>query len=234
MKSDTDSLPKGTRGRRAPATRRPRPESKKREREILDAAAEIFHRQGYADTSVQDVADAVGILKGSLYYYIDSKEDLLFRVLVEVHEDARGIVDEVSLLDSPPVEKLYEYIRRHIDYNARNLAKIAVYYHDSQLLTSDRRHVIVQQRAIYEEFVIGLIRGGQQRGEIDKSVDPTLAANAVFGAVNWIYTWYRPGGRVKPEYLGQLYAELIVNGLTGARMPSLPPRRRRRRSTTSS
>jgi AcrR family transcriptional regulator len=120
-----------------------RPSSKKREREILDAAAEIFHRQGYADTSVQDVADAVGILKGSLYYYIDSKEDLLFRVLVEVHEDSRGIVEEVGAMDAPPLERLYAYIRRHIEYNTRHLSKIAVYYHDFGLLSEDRRKVIV-------------------------------------------------------------------------------------------
>jgi len=228
MKSDANTQAGGS----SVVERRPaRAKSKKREREIVDAAAEIFHRQGYADTSVQDVADAVGILKGSLYYYIDSKEDLLFRMLVEVHEDAKGIIEEVEALDAPPLGKLHEYVRRHIEYNTRNLSKIAVYYHDFGLLTADRRKVIVKQRAMYQDFVIGLIAAAQERGEVDANLDPRLVANAVFGTVNWIYTWYRPGRSATPEQLGELYGELIVNGITGARMPDAPPAKKRRRAS---
>ena len=97
------------------------PPPKKREREIVDAAAEIFHRNGYADTSVQDVADAVGILKGSLYYYIDSKEDLLYRVLLEVHEDAGDILASiVAMTGATPLERIAAYVRSHVEYNVRN------------------------------------------------------------------------------------------------------------------
>jgi AcrR family transcriptional regulator len=207
--------------------------SKKREREILDTAAEIFHRQGYADTSVQDVADAVGILKGSLYYYIDSKEDLLFRMLLEVHDDARGIVANVRAMDLPPLERLRIYIRGHIEYNARNLSKIAVYYHDFGMLSPERRKVIGKQRALYEDLVMDLITEAQERGEVDKSLDVRLVSNAVFGIVNWIYTWYRPRGKVSPEHLGQLYAEMIVNGITGAKVPAVPAPSARRRGRRS-
>src|SRR4051812_48849038 len=65
-----------------------------REQEILDAAVDIFHANGYSATSVDDVAAAVGILKGSLYYYMDSKEDLLRRIVEEVHEDVEEIMTE--------------------------------------------------------------------------------------------------------------------------------------------
>jgi AcrR family transcriptional regulator len=85
--SVADQPKNGRTPRRSDATR-----AKLRRREIIEAAAEIFHRKGYSETSVQDIAEAVGILKGSLYYYIDSKEDLLFQMLLEVHEGAKGIV----------------------------------------------------------------------------------------------------------------------------------------------
>jgi TetR/AcrR family transcriptional regulator, cholesterol catabolism regulator len=191
--------------------------SKKREREIIDAAAEIFRKRGYAETSVQDVADAVGILKGSLYYYIDSKEDLLYQVLSEVHDDARVIVDEVSQMDAPPLERLHLYIRRHIAYNAHNLTKIAVFYHDFNLLSKERRKEIVEHRAVYEHFVEELVEEAQRRGDVDKSIDVKIAAFYILGAVNWVYTWYDPRGRMNPEELGELYAELSINGLTGGR-----------------
>ncbi len=193
------------------------PASKKREREIIDAAAEIFCRQGYADTSVQDVADAVGILKGSLYYYIKSKEDLLFRVLEEVHEDAHGIVDEVDAMEElPPLGRLYAYLQRHVQYNTRNLTKIAVYYHDFGLLSPERREIITKQRTHYERFVVGLIEEAQAAGDVAPGLDSKVVAYSILGMVNWVYTWYRPRGKTSPEELGTLVAEMIVNGLRGA------------------
>jgi AcrR family transcriptional regulator len=220
---------------RAPAAQRrsERAGLKKRQREIIDTAAEIFYRKGYSETSVQDVADAVGILKGSLYYYIDSKEDLLYQMLLEVHEDAKSVVTETAALDIPPLDRLRVYIQRHVEYNARNLAKIAVYYHDFGLLTPERRKAIVGQRGFYENFVKSLIDEAQQRGEVEKTVDATLISNAVLGVANWMYTWYKPDGSASPEYLGKLYAEVMVEGVTGNNMPKPPdgsPPKRSRRS----
>jgi TetR/AcrR family transcriptional regulator, cholesterol catabolism regulator len=190
------------------------PPPKKREREIIDAAAEIFHRNGYADTSVQDVADAVGILKGSLYYYIDSKEDLLYRVLLEVHEDAEGILESIeAMTDASPLERIRAYVRRHVDYNARNLTKIAVYYHDFRLLSPERRADIRKHRRLYEEFLESLIREAQDAGEARRDADPRVLANCMFGSMNWTYTWYRPGGKVSVPELAEMVANFTINGL---------------------
>jgi TetR/AcrR family transcriptional regulator, cholesterol catabolism regulator len=202
---------------------RSRAGGQRREREILEAAVRIFHERGYANTSVQDIADAVGILKGSLYYYIDSKEDLLFRVLSDVHEDARGIVDQIQALDGPPLEKLREYVRSHIEYSASNLTQIAVYYHDFGLLSPKRRSKIVRQRHLYEGFLVGLIQDAQARGEMDKKLTPSLVVNGIFGAINWIYTWYKPGGSVDPQQLGELYGEIVLKGVAGATLGGPKP-----------
>jgi AcrR family transcriptional regulator len=205
--------------------------SKKREREIIDAAAEIFHRQGYADTSVQDVADAVGILKGSLYYYIKSKEDLLFRVLEEVHEDAHGIIEEVAAMeDTPPLDRLAAYFRKHVEYNTHNLTKVAVNYHDFGLLSGDRREKIIKERQIYERFVVGLIKEAQEAGDVSPDVDARLAAYSALGMANWVYTWYKPSGKTSPEELAQLISEMIVGGLRAAGNGTASNAKRRKRS----
>src|SRR5829696_10388529 len=84
--------------------------AKKRDREVLEAAARVFYERGYSDASVQDVADELGILKGSLYHYIDTKEDLLFRLLQETHDEIYKILEEVSAMeDLPPLERLEIY-----------------------------------------------------------------------------------------------------------------------------
>lgn len=187
---------------------------KRREKEIIAVAAEIFRKNGYADTSVQDVADAVGILKGSLYYYIDSKEDLLYRVLLEVHEDAHGWLEEISeMKDASPLEKISAYVRRHVEYNVRNMNKVAVYYHDFALLSPDRRANIRKERRTYEDFLEQLIKEAQRVGEVDPESDPRVLAYCLFGTMNWTYTWYRPSGRVSVPKLCDMLAGFAVQGL---------------------
>jgi AcrR family transcriptional regulator len=187
---------------------------KKREQEIIDAAADIFHRQGYSDTSVQNVADAVGILKGSLYYYIDSKDDLLYRVLLEVHDAAHTILEEVAAMDElSPLEKLDAYVRRHVEYNTRNLTKIAVYYHDYKLLAPERRAEIRRQRKMYEDFVLELVTEAQQQGDVAADLDPAVLSYCLFGTLNSVYTWYRPGGKVSAAQLADTLARFVLAGV---------------------
>jgi TetR/AcrR family transcriptional regulator, cholesterol catabolism regulator len=195
---------------------------KKREREIIDAAAQIFHKNGYADTSVQDVAEAVGILKGSLYYYIDSKEDLLYRVLLEVHEEAEGILESLEeMKDASPLERIAAYVKRHVEYNVRNVTKVAVYYHDFDLLSPLRRADIRRHRRRYELFLENLIREAQEAGEVSADADPRVLSYCMFGTMNWTYTWYRPNGRVSVAELCDMIADYAVNGLRG-HGPSAP------------
>jgi AcrR family transcriptional regulator len=208
----TEAATPGTRRRNGRDGRGASP--KKREQEIIDAAADIFHRQGYSDTSVQNVADAVGILKGSLYYYIDSKDDLLYRVLLEVHDAAHTILEEVAAMDElSPLEKLDAYVRRHVEYNTRNLTKIAVYYHDYKLLAPERRAEIRRQRKMYEDFVQGLVSEAQRQGEVAPDLDPAVLSNCLFGALNSVYTWYRPGGKVTTAQLADTLARFVLAGI---------------------
>jgi TetR/AcrR family transcriptional regulator, cholesterol catabolism regulator len=186
---------------------------KRRDRQILEAAAHIFHERGYADTSVQDVANAVGLLKGSLYYYIESKEDLLFRVLQDVHAQAKQILDVVPEMDVPPLERLAAYVRGHVEFNLRNIEKVAVYYHDFEQLSPERREEIVTTRKRYEEFVIELIEEAQKAGDVDPDLDAHVATYSVLGMLNWVYTWYRPGGKVSISDFADLVAEIVVGGL---------------------
>lgn len=211
-KPKTNVTPAGRRRDSAADSRGSSP--KKREQEIIDAAAEIFHRQGYSDTSVQNIADAVGILKGSLYYYIDSKDDLLYRVLLEVHNAAHTILDEVSAMEElSPLQKLDAYVRRHVEYNTRNLTKISVYYHDYKLLTPERRAEIRRQRKLHEVFVERLISEAQVRGEVAEDLDPSVLAYCLFGALNSVYTWYRPGGKISAAQLADTLARFGLAGI---------------------
>lgn len=198
----------------APRTAATRPAAtRRRDQEVLDAAAKVFYERGYSAASVQDVADELGILKGSVYHYIDTKEDLLFRLLDQVHEEVDAILAEVQALpDLTPLERLAEYVRREVDNNLRNLARISIYYHEMDRLGDERRRQILARRAVHTRFVVDVIREAQKAGEADASVDPRIAANCVFATIIWTYRWYRPG-RWKRDAVADQCAAFAVRGL---------------------
>jgi AcrR family transcriptional regulator len=198
------------RGSRGPA---------RRDEEVLAAATKVFHNRGYADASVQDIADELGILKGSLYHYIDTKEDLLYRVLERSHLEVQAILDEVVALsdDTPPLERLRAYIVRQVEYTARHLAPMAVYYHDVDQLSPARRKELLSKRRVHDKFVAGMIEEAKRRGEVDRSVDANLVTKFVFGAMIWAYRWYKPRGTLKAAEVAESCADFVLHGLTGKR-----------------
>jgi AcrR family transcriptional regulator len=202
-------------GRGGTAAPAPSKAPKKRDREVLDAAARVFYERGYSDASVQDVADELGILKGSLYHYIDTKEDLLFRLLQETHDQIYEILEEVAALEGlNPLERLEIYIRKQVEYNIDNLLRVSVYYHDLERLTEARRKAIVGRRREHEDWVVGLIKEAQTSGLADPGLDPKIAARCIFATIIWTYRWFRKG-RDAREKVASTCAAFALRGVVG-------------------
>lgn len=193
----------------------PRSGRRNRDGEIIDAAIEVFSRKGYAAASVQDVADAVGLLKGSLYHYISSKEELLFRIFDESHRQGAAIIEEVSALDLSPLERLHRYFERYVLWYLDNIERVGLYFKEWRYLEGERRQTVVNQGRLYARFVRELIEEAQAAGEVDGDVDPKLAAFFIMGAVNAVPDWYHRDGRESPAKLARRYADMSVQVLTG-------------------
>jgi AcrR family transcriptional regulator len=191
--------------------------TKRRDSEVLDAAAKVFYSRGYAAASVQDIADELNILKGSLYHYIEKKEDLLFWLLKESHDDVESILAEIGASDLPPLEKLREYTRRQVEYTSRNLERMAIYYREATQLSADRHREIASKRRDHERFVAGLIAEAQATGEAKDGGDPALIANFVFGSMIWVYRWYKPGRDLPPAEVAAACADFVLDGVIGSR-----------------
>jgi TetR/AcrR family transcriptional regulator, cholesterol catabolism regulator len=187
----------------------------RRDQEVLSAAARVFHARGYADASVQHVADELGILKGSLYHYISSKEELLYRLLDGTHEDVSRILDEVTAEEGlAPLDRLRLYVRRQVAYNLENLERVAVYHHDLERLGDERREDIVFRRRAHEDFVTRLITDAQRDGEVDAGEDARVLTRLVFGTMILTYSWFR-AGRDDPAEVADSCAEFAIRGVTG-------------------
>lgn len=186
---------------------------RKRRGEVLDAAARAFHAKGYEATSIQDIADEVGILKGSLYYYISSKEDVLFEVLQEVHVAALATVKDAVAIDGDPLERIRAFVDALARFTAENTVRMGILLHEFRSLGDERRHEIARERDQYDRILRRLIADGKEQGLIRPEIDPKLTALAVMGMINSIYQWFRPAGPQRPGRVGEVYADLVVASL---------------------
>jgi AcrR family transcriptional regulator len=174
---------------------------------------------------MQDIAEAVGLYKGSLYHYIVSKEDLLVkafeRALAELLVEVERVAADSSLSAS---DQLRRIVQQHVMSVAGNLDALTVYLYDFRALAGESLTTVVAQRERYRQLVTEVITRGVERGEFT-TADPTIATLGLLGMCNWVAQWYRPGGRLRPSDIGELFAELILHGL-GVTASSQAPARR--------
>jgi TetR/AcrR family transcriptional regulator, cholesterol catabolism regulator len=181
--------------------------------ELRRAAARIFYEKGYDATSIHDIAEAVGMLKGSVYYYIDAKEDLLFDVINEAHERGLALLETWESLDVDALTRLRLAIEGHVRNNLEHHVDVGVFFHDFRSLSPGRRADIIKNRDLYDDYLRQTIVAGQAEGSIDPDVDPKLATMAILGVMNWVYQWYRADGPDSPERIATQFSDLLISGL---------------------
>ena len=214
-------------GRQSGARSRPMTSrGRQREKEILDAAAEVFARKGYSAANVEDVASLVGMLKGSLYYYVDSKEDLLYRLTKVIHQDALDTLATTTAVGGTAEDRMRALVRLHFEKLAGNIAYTRVFYHEFRHLTGERYVEIVSLRETYERYVVDLIAEGQAAGEFCSRRDAHVLMLAVLTLLNSVQQWYRPDGASDMDHLTDEYAAFVVGGLRCLRARSCTCRHR--------
>lgn len=190
----------------------PRKPRDARWKEILEAAAAIFHEKGYDATTLQDIADRVGILKGSIYYYIKTKPDLLESLLVQVHEEGLAMVLESAAVPGHALDRLASVIRSYVTFIIDNRVKSAVYIHEVQRLPPAHRNRILRDHQLRAE-VQALVERGQQEGLIRPTIDPRLTTQALLSGLNSIYQWYHPEKGRPKEVLIDHMVEVTLHGI---------------------
>jgi AcrR family transcriptional regulator len=187
----------------------------RRQREIQEVAARVFYEKGYEGASTQDIAKAAGVGgKGGLYYYISSKEDLLYEVFQSALEEARAAFAQSALAEGNALQKIRSFVILHTIFNVKNLVKMGVCFQDFRALSEERRDAIVAARdALYDQFPRGLICEGQEEGVICPDIDPDILTFGILGITNWISHWYQPDGARNSAELAESYADFVVAGL---------------------
>jgi TetR/AcrR family transcriptional regulator, cholesterol catabolism regulator len=192
-----------------------RTDSQERWQQILDLSSELFRQKGYSGTSMNDISKAVGLLKGSLYYYIRSKEDLLFEILKGLHDDGEEIVASVEFGSNDPIGQLQLYLMKAIVFAGRNARRISIFLRDFEHVPVGRRGAIISEREMYVLTATRLIEEGVERRIIAPSLEPHMAATLIMGAVSSTHEWLRPDGKRPIEEIADSIAHILTEGLGG-------------------
>ncbi|MEV5302870.1 TetR/AcrR family transcriptional regulator [Amycolatopsis methanolica] len=186
-----------------------------RDDEVLTVAMKVFYEKGYLAASLQDVAAAVGIKKGSLYYYMTSKEEMLFRIFQQAHDESTAIMDEVDALGLPVQDKLREYVRRLIVWYLANRERANLYFTEWHHLTGDYAETVRGHRRLFESYVRKMILTAHEQGLTKADMDVKVMSFFVLSAVTSVPTWYRPGGSWSPDVVASQTANLACTAVFG-------------------
>ena len=196
----------------APARKR-HPKSQRRWDLIVEASTALFKERGFAATSMQDISDRVGLQKGSLYYYVDSKEMLLFEILRDLHRGGEALVDHINVNTSDAVGELRSYLVQICVYSGRHADRLGIFARDFHFLSAPQQNEIIRERIMYRRAVEGLIQLAIDQGRFSTNLDVPTAAQMVLRAIIATYEWYRPSGGLPIEQIAVQSAAILVQGL---------------------
>ena len=186
---------------------------KDRTSEILEVAAQLFKEKGFRATSIQDISERLGLEKGAIYYWVKSKDDILYILIENEGEIFLNMIREIASQNKSPEVKLQEIIKSHIRILASHINKAAVFFLELRSLPEKWKKKIIRFRDEYEAILRGVIEEGQKKGVIRRDVDTKLIGFAILGIINWVYTWYSPKGERKPEEIADSFCKIILDGI---------------------
>lgn len=185
-----------------------------RREEILRAAQDLFHRRGYANTSLDDIARAVGIKREGIYYYFENRTQILIAIIRPLGLQLRDAVREILESDDTPEEKIRRAVENHLMRFENRFAESKITLRDDYF--AENEQVLAVMGPIwdeYEDLWAAIIEEGQAADAFDPKLDSRLAFLGILGQCNWVARWYRPGKSISVPDLIDMYSRMILRSL---------------------
>src|SRR5438045_3317276 len=179
--------------------------------EILKSAAAAFRRLGYHGATVEEIAAALHMKKGNLYYYFRNKEEILFACHQYSLDRLLTLLRAVEDSDAAPDEKLRRLIVAFVHTILDELHGTALFLNLEALTPAHLKAVIVR-RDRFDHGMRQVIEDGVRSGAFG-DVDAKLLSFAILGAVNWIPRWYNPNGPASSQHIADRFARYLISGL---------------------
>lgn len=193
------------------------PEAPSRRDELLAIAAEQFAQRGFRGTTVRHIADAAGILSGSLYHHFDSKESMVDEILRTFQDDLFGRYDEILASSADPRAKLEQAVRVSFEAIDQHHSEVAIFQNDAAYLaTLDGFDYIEQRHAQSREVWMTLLRSAASAGALRPDLDLDLVYRFIRDTVWVAVNWYRPGGSLSADQVADQYVTILLEGIARA------------------
>ncbi len=183
------------------------------QRAIVDTAAELFARDGFGATSLEDIAAMLGVTKGALYYHVKNKEEILRLIYLTVLTVSEEPLHHIVESDLSPLEKLRLAVEHQATVAADRSPAMIVFYREHPHLTGPFAKEITLRKKAYERYFEQIIEEGQLAGAFQLNVDPKIVSFGILGMCNWMSQWYRPDGQFTHQHVSTMFANMIANGL---------------------
>lgn len=185
-----------------------------RQAELLRISADLFAERGYTATTVRDIADAAGILSGSLYHHFDSKESMVDAILSRFIQQTLATYDEVIAEGRGPRGTFQRLVEVSLESMTTERSAILVYQNEARFLVQEERFSYLQDaHRRFQKIWTSVIETGIKEGEFRPDLDPRLVYRLVRDTVWAAPRWWQPGGSLRYERLIEQYVAVLVNGI---------------------
>ena len=180
---------------------------------IIEAAAGLFAWKGFGATSLNDIADALGVTKVALYYHIKNKEEILRLIYLMVLNMAEEPLRHIVESELSPVEKLRRAVEHHISVTVNTSPAIKVFYREHAHLTGPFAREIMLREKDYERYIERIIQEGVAQGLFKPNFDPQVITFGLLGMCHWLSQWYKPSGRFTHRQIADMFMDMVEGGL---------------------
>lgn len=180
---------------------------------IVTAAATLFAEKGFGSTSLDDIAEVLGVTKGALYYHVKNKEEILRFIYLSVLNVAEEPLRRLVESDLSSAEKLQRAIEHHIEVSADRSPAITVFYREHPHLTGPFAKEITLRQKDYERHFEHIIEEGVAKGAFKAGSDPKIIMFGILGMCHWISQWYKPSGEYTPQQIASMFTNMVEHGL---------------------
>ena len=192
---------------------------REKERSILKKAAQLFAKKGYEKATIEEIAAGLKLNKASLYHYVKSKEELLFRIQMEALDQANEVLEQALDMDLDPEEKFRKVFKSHVVLATKENI-IGNLRQQEFILPPKWQQIVITARNRFEKNFMNLIEEGVEAGCFEKK-NWKMAALSILGTLVWIPRWYSHKGELSPEQIADALADFFIRGLT-AKQSDLP------------
>lgn len=185
-----------------------------RRAELLSLAASLFAERGFVSTTVRDIADAAGILSGSLYHHFDSKESMADEILTEFLDELFGTYAEIVAAGHGPRETLEAVVIASFDSIHRRPAEVAIYQNEAKhLMQLPRFAYLIDRNAEFRKLWNGILADGVTGGVFRKDLDVELVYRFIRDTVWVAVRWYNPDGALTSDAVAKQYLGILLDGI---------------------